>query len=182
MAYSETTTTTTTSTTTTEGPTTTTTTTTTTEAPTTTTTTTTTAAPTTTTTTTSTTTTLPPDPGTSTLTFDSYTTGNFNFTLSNAIYSTNTVITTADVNGSDGVTCTPFNESDSLSSAATITAGTTSASGGGSSPMTCGTQSYRKVNSIVVNGLVKSNGQTLTIGGTTVTVVISTACNTPYTC
>lgn len=182
-------TTTTTSTTTTVPPTTTTTSTstTTTSTSTTTTSTTTTIPPTTTTTTTippttTTTTTLPPDPATSTLTFSNYKTGTFFFTLSNAIYSTNTTITAADVNGSNGTTCTPVNESDSLASFATITSGTTAGSGAGNSPMTCGTHSYRKVNSIVVNGITRTNGQTLTIGGTTVTVVINTACNTPYTC
>jgi hypothetical protein len=132
--------------------------------------------------TTTTTTTIPPDPGTANLTFTSYQSGNFFFDLSAAIPSTAVNITSATVNGSDLGACSPFNESDALVGTLTIPAGSTSGMGSGSSPMTCGTLSYRRFNSIVVNGSTKHNGDTIVIGGTTVTIVLSTACVNPYAC
>lgn len=152
----------------------------------TTTTTSTTAAPTTTTTTTAApaTTTTTTTQATATLTFTGYASGVFYFDLSAAVGAT-TTISQATVNGSDGTTCTPINETDDIISSGgdlVITAGSTSGSRTGGSPMTCGTHSFRRGTTITVNGVSKSDGQTLVIGSTLVTVVIPNTCETPYAC
>lgn len=118
------------------------------------------------------------DPATSILSFSYYAGGQFTFELSNAINSTNAVISGASVDGyADGVCGGASIENDGIISAITINAGTTSATGGGLSPMDSSVGSYRRTNFIIVNGLTKTNGETLTIGGTTVTISISNSCD-----
>lgn len=136
------------------------------------TTTTTTTTSTTTTVLTTTTTTIEPDPETATLTFTQYAGGDFIFDLSVPIPSTNVVVTVADVTGSEIAGCALADESDTLAGPLTIVAGTTNGNASGTTPMTCDIATYLKVNSIVVNGLTKTSGQTITIGGTLVTISI----------
>ncbi len=124
------------------------------------------------------------DPATATLTFTDYQASGFYFDLDVPIYSTDIVITEANVNGSDDTDCSPINESDDItdSNEVTISAGTTSGSAVGNSPMTCGTHSWKRVNHIEINGVSKSNGQTIMVGDTLVTIVIDLSCQTPYAC
>jgi hypothetical protein len=144
-------------------------------------TTTTTSTTTTSTPTTTTTTTANIDPPDSLLSFTTYNHGNFTFSLSDVINSTNVVITSADVEGSIIPGCATVDQSDSLGSTLTILAGTSNATVAGSTPLNCSIGTFKRINSIVVNGLTKTNGSTLTIGGTIVTVSISTSCLT-YSC
>jgi hypothetical protein len=126
-----------------------------------------------------------PDPPTSTLTFANYQSGQFTFTLTNAINSTSIVINGATVNGSNSVNCTGgVQANDTLDSGhlVAIAAGSLTASQTGATPMGCGIGSYIKVNNISILGKgTFANGNTLTVGGTTVTVSIAPICNT-YTC
>lgn len=136
---------------------------------------------------TTTTTTTLPDPPTSTLTFSSYEGGVFTFTLSDAIYSTSFMIEAADVEGSTTQNdCTAIDSYDSISlffNPLSILPGQTTASVMGISPFTCDVLSYSKVNSITINGYgTYVDGDTLTIGGTLVTVSIPTTCVNPYVC
>lgn len=134
------------------------------------------------TTSTTSTTTTSPDPATSVLSY-SYTGGNFTFGLTNPIITTNVVITSAQVQGSSLPACASIDNGDDITGAnpLTILAGNPSGVVAGNTPMGCGVDTLQRVNSIVVNGLTKSNGQTLTIGGTLVTVSISVACES-YGC
>jgi hypothetical protein len=118
------------------------------------------------------------DPATANLTYTSYQSGAFRFTLSSRIYSTSISITSVSVSGFPNTTCTlPVNESDSAASTVTINPGFTTATQPGSTPMTSNSQRYKRVNSIVVNGVIKTNGTSITIGGTLVSIVIdSTTC------
>lgn len=138
---------------------------------------------TTTTSTTTTTTTIGPDPGTANLTFTSYSGGDFTFTLSSPIYSTGITISVASVNGTDQPDCTDFTESDSItiSNPVIITSGSTTGVRAGNTPMSCSVATYNRGTAITVNGQSKTNGQTITIGSTVVTIVISNACNM-YAC
>ena len=118
------------------------------------------------------------DPATANLTYTSYSAGAFTFTLSSLIYSTSIGISGASVNGFPNITCTlPVVESDSTTSTVTINPGSIRAIQPGSTPMTASTLRYKRVNSITVNGTTRTNGQTITVGGTLVTIVIdSTTC------
>jgi hypothetical protein len=135
-----------------------------------------------TTTTTSTTTIIPPPP-TSTLTFENYEGGYFIFTLTNAL-SVPVTITTANVDGSHVNNCGPYEESDDIAgNPITIPAGMNYGSGPGNSPMTCSVNSWKRRSPIVVSGVgVLTNGQTVNIGGTIVTVIINGACENNYAC
>jgi hypothetical protein len=119
------------------------------------------------------------DPATATLTYTSYQSGYFRFTLSSRIYSTSIGISSVSVSGFPNTTCTlPVNESDSAANTVTINPGFTTATQPGSTPMTSNSQRYKRVNSITVNGVIRQDGQPITIGGTVVTIVIdSTTCN-----
>ena len=118
------------------------------------------------------------DPATANLTYTSYSAGAFTFTLSSLIYSTSIGISGASVSGFPNITCTlPVVESDSTASTVTINPGSIRAIQPGSTPMTASTLRYKRVNSIRVNGIIRTNGQTVTVGGTLVTIVIdSTTC------
>ena len=124
-----------------------------------------------------------PDPATATLTFTNYQAGSFLFTLSSRIYSTSISISGASVNGFANSTCTlPVFETDSAPSVVVINPGFTTATQPGSTSMTCSILRYKRVNSISINGLPRTDGQTMTIGKTLVTIVIdNTTCNN-YPC
>jgi hypothetical protein len=124
-----------------------------------------------------------PDPATANLTFTNYQAGSFLFTLSSRIYSTSVTISGASVSGFPNSTCTlPIVENDSAASNVIINPGLTSATQPGSTPMSCSTLRYQRVNSISVNGLNRTNGQTITIGKTLVTIVIDSTTCTLYPC
>lgn len=135
-----------------------------------------------TTTTTSSSTTLTPPP-TSTLTFQNYAAGDFTFTLTNAL-AVPVVIDAATVLGSHVPNCGPYEESDDLGgSPITIPAGMTAATGSGTSAMSCFVESWRRDVSIDIAGVgTVTNGQTVNIGGTIVTIIISGACVNYYAC
>jgi hypothetical protein len=118
------------------------------------------------------------DPATANLTFTKYEAGSFTFTLSSLIYSTSIGISGASVSGFPNITCTlPVVESDSTASTVTINPGSIRAIQPGSTPMTASTLRYKRVNSITVNGVIKQNGTSIVVGGTTVNIVIdSTTC------
>jgi hypothetical protein len=124
------------------------------------------------------------DPATSTLTFTSYNGGDFRFTLSSAIPTTDVNITSAYVDGWYNYTCAGASpENDSLKGTATIAAGTTSVTQTGYVSMSCAVHSYKRANSITVNGVLRSNGAKFYIGSTTyVTLVIDTSCDNTYSC
>jgi hypothetical protein len=118
------------------------------------------------------------DPATANLTFTGYAAGDFTFTLSSRIYSTSITITDAGVSGFPNTTCTlPINENDSLSATTLIPQGNINVIVSGATPMTSNSQRYKRVNSMIVNGVTRTNGQTITVGETVVTIVIdSTTC------
>jgi hypothetical protein len=124
------------------------------------------------------------DPATANLTFTSYTSGDFTFTLSSRIYTTSLTITGAGVNGFTNITCTlPTPQSDDLLGQAVIKAGTTGVTQTGTIALDCTILRYKRQATMEVNGVTKSNGQTIVIGGTTVTIVIdSSTCEGPYAC
>lgn len=127
----------------------------------------------------------PVDPETSMLTFFAYAGGQFTFTLSNAIPSTNTVISDAGVIGYINGACSgPFDATDTinLSNPLTIPAGATVGNQMGLAPMDCSINTWQRVSSITVNGESKASGQTIMIGGTLVTVVINSGCAGLYSC
>ena len=119
------------------------------------------------------------DPETSTLYFTYYTTGDFYFTLSEAIPSTNIVISSAFVTGYSGNTCNTNSEDDNINAgnSLTITAGTTSGNVTGNTPMGMSTTNYTKGSYLVINGQYATNGSVLTIGGTQLTVVVDNNCD-----
>ena len=125
------------------------------------------------------------DPPTSVLTFSSYGAGEFYFSLSNPINSIDLNITYAGVNGYSTTDCSGgVIESDSLSISnyATITAGQTFASKIGSYNLTSASKRYKQIDSLTINGNSGlTNGSTVIIGGTTVTISIpnTTTCR-PY--
>lgn len=124
-------------------------------------------------------TTVASDPATAVLSFTSYNQGVFTFALSAAIPSTNVVISAASANGyADAVCGGASTDTDQIAIGATlvILAGSTVGTYSSPTPMLSSIPTYKRVNSIDVNGVTKINGQTITIGGTTVTVSISTAC------
>ena len=123
------------------------------------------------------------DPATANLTFTGYAAGIFTFTLSSPIYSATTNINAITVNGFPNTTCTlPSIESDSNIAVLTILPGNSVVSQIGQTPMSCSTLRYKRVNSIAVNGTTKTNGQTITIGNTLVTVVIDSTTCVLYPC
>jgi hypothetical protein len=118
------------------------------------------------------------DPATANLTFTSYAAGIFTFTLSSVIYSATVNINGIAVNGFPNITCTlPSVESDNEVFLLVIPAESSTVRQTGQTPMTASTLRYKRVNSIIVNGTTRTNGQTITVGGTLVTIVIdSTTC------
>lgn len=118
-----------------------------------------------------------PDPATANLTFTSYSGGDATFTLSAAIPSTATTISVWSVTGWTDSGCTSSSgESDSQNANIVIAAGGTTDTKSGNTAMTATSARYKRGTSITVNGVSKADGETITIGGTTVTVVISSAC------
>lgn len=135
---------------------------------------------------TTTTTTTLPNPEFSTLTFDNYENGEFTFTLSNPIYSTAVVISDAFVDGyTSGTVCAgdpDTSDTIDLANILGIAAGDTTGTMLGNTPLNSITQSYIKGASIVIQGYgTYVDGDTLTIDGTLVTVVISSVCEV-YNC
>jgi hypothetical protein len=120
------------------------------------------------------------DPASATLTFQSYV-GNsggssqFNFNLDSAIPSTNITISSAGISAFTDPGCTSLTATDNLSGTVTLTAGTLSASGNGTGGF-C-SDYYSRVNFLNINGNSVSNGSTITIGGTQVTISIPSGCN-----
>jgi hypothetical protein len=122
------------------------------------------------------------DPATAILAFAQYQSGSFIFTLSDRIYTTGFVISQAFVDGATTSDCTGgTTETDQLTSD-TFPPATLTASLPGDVPMSCSVNSYERRSSFYVNGTEKFDGDTITIGGTLVTINISPACNTSYTC
>jgi len=116
-----------------------------------------------------------PDPLTATLQFE-YIAGEFIFTLSNPIPSTDIIIGGGRVNGSLNNDCSSKDGVDNMSGLITITKGTTNGSIVGNLPFDCSINTYNRRPFIVVNGLQKSDGETISVGGTTVTVLIPNTC------
>jgi len=122
-------------------------------------------------------------PSTTTLTFASYSSGVFQFTLSSSVTS-NLVVTAASVNGTDQATCIGYIESDDIGGSnnpvgsATIISGSTIGYMTSSSPMSASVINYKRGTSITVNGVSYTNGNTFTVGSTTVTVSIPNTCDT----
>lgn len=118
----------------------------------------------------------PTAPATSTLTFTKYQSGAFTFTLSTPILK-NVVISYASVNGYDDSSCTNNVDGDVLSlNELTILALATTGTANGDTALPGVCTRYKKINNIIVNGVTVVNGDTITIGGTVVTIVINTAC------
>jgi hypothetical protein len=132
---------------------------------------------------TSTTTTIAP-PATSTLTFTSYKSGYFTFNLSNAL-SIPLTITGATVEGSNNKDCSQYEEGDDISDVIIIASGKTKGSIVGNSPMPCLVKAYVKSSSIdvLIAGTYYTvvNGDTITAGGTVITISIDTSC-VAYAC
>jgi hypothetical protein len=127
----------------------------------------------------------PVDPPTAVLQFLTYQQGVFYFTLSNPIPSTSIIITGARATGYFTPSCVdlPLQSDDlTISNFLTIPAGSYNGNKAGGTPLNCVSASWKRTNSITVNGLVKTNGQTMMIGGTLVTISIPTACAGPYIC
>ena len=123
------------------------------------------------------------DPATSTLTFLDYRAGDFRFTLSSAIPTTNVTITLATVSGYSNSSCTePWTIQDTLKGTATISAGSTTVTQTGNFALVPPIIKYKRINSLTVNGISYSNGAKFYIGSTYVTLVIDTSCDTPYSC
>lgn len=101
------------------------------------------------------------------------TNGSFSFTLTNSI-SSNITITGTSVTTFSDPGCSGTTSSDTQSGAATITAGNTTTTANSSSIVCPG--SFRRVNSITVNGTPLTDGGTIVIGGTTVTISIPNTC------
>lgn len=134
---------------------------------------------------TTTTTTTIADPASSTLSFV-YERGQFVFSLSSPIYSTNIVISYAGVVGSIAGDCSGTDQFDTITSENPVTlySASPTASALGNTPINCGVTSYSRVNNMSIVGQVGplTNGQVITIGGTNVTISIPATCETPYVC
>ena len=126
------------------------------------------------------------DPATSTLYIDAIQAGVFYAHLSDAIPSTDVNITDITANGSRSTTNCTYNEySISLNSPdiLSIAAGHINGSRAATSiDFGCYITSWKYDPAITVNGTSVVNGSTITIGGTIVTIVLSTICNTTYAC
>lgn len=134
---------------------------------------------------TTTTTTTIANPGFSYLVFDNYESGVFTFTISNPIYSTAITITGASVNGFEAADCSgEYNQFDDISGSnpVVITSGGSIGTSIGNTPMNPTSLSWVRIDSIFIDGYGEfGNGDTLTIDGTLVTVVISNICSL-YVC
>ena len=133
---------------------------------------------------TTTTTTTIANPEFSYLVFDNYESGIFTFTLSSPIYSTAITITSAGVNGFAAADCSgEYNQFDNIGvTSLIINAGANTGSVLGNTPMTPASLSWVRIDSIFIDGYGEfGNGDTLTIDGTLVTVVISNVCSL-YVC
>lgn len=133
---------------------------------------------------TTTTTTTIANPSLSYLVFDNYESGIFTFTLSSPIYSTPITITSAGVNGFAAADCSgEYNQFDNIGvTSLIINAGANTGSVLGNTPMTPASLSWVRIDSIFIDGYGEfGNGDTLTIDGTLVTVVISNLCSL-YVC
>lgn len=113
---------------------------------------------------------------TSTLTFASYGSGIFYFTLSNPLPTSNLTITGVSVQGSNDGCVSPI-ETDS-SATATITFGNTTANANGATPLTAASTSYSKNNAMTVNGTAYIDGNTFIIDGITVSISVPAGCTT----
>jgi hypothetical protein len=128
----------------------------------------------------------PSYPANATLTFDNYAAGTATFILS-GILSAQIEITSWEVNGYNTGACIEATESDQYSTTITWTSGQSGVkTGTGFSAITCDAIRITKTNSLFVavaggSSGNYSNGQTFTVGSTTVTVSINTAC-TGYPC
>ena len=118
-------------------------------------------------------------PDVATLSFDEYYGGTFRFELDRAV-DNNIVVTVANVEGSIIPGCASADETDSLSGPLTINAGSTVGIKVGATPMGLSITTYAKVNSITVDGVVKTNGQTFVSGTTLVTVSIGGCTTYPH--
>ena len=120
-------------------------------------------------------------PATATLTFSPYTGGLFRFTLSVPIFDA-VIISDAKVVGSQNTNCTGSDDTDTIDNTnqLIINPGETTSTVIGTNTILNTRQSYRRIDLINVNGLSKDNGDTITIGGTVVTIVINSSCITPY--
>jgi hypothetical protein len=119
----------------------------------------------------------PQDPATSNL-FASYssngTSSTFTYTLSSAIYSTSLTISDASVAGYDTALCDDvILEYDSHNSTS-ISAGSTTTNVNGVAPLTT---PYYVFISVLINGNYYGHNQTVTIGGTLVTIKLPVGCN-----
>jgi len=116
----------------------------------------------------------PQDPATATLS-GTYYGGTFTFNLSNVIYTEDTTISYASVSGFGDSGCTSANGVDSLSSNIVISKGTqTQGSTSGNGFFT--DDYFQFDNSVTVNGQFVSDGGTVSIGNTTVTVYLQLSC------
>jgi len=122
------------------------------------------------------------DPATSTLTFNYYS-GQFNFSLSDPIPSTNVIILSANVYGfSDESSCNyGASIDDDNSPSATIPSGSFAVTVTGNNPYFTRPpiEYFKRGNGMYVNGNLVYNGSVITIGGTQVTIVIYPYCQ-PY--
>lgn len=126
------------------------------------------------------------DPPTSTLTI-TYVSGQWIGTLSNPIASTYVDISYGIVDGWAGTCSGGSDESADMwldagkitTNGFSIATNTYTQSYSGYEALTSFSTNYRIQNSILINGVTRSNGAVFTIGGTTVTLVLTVAC-TPY--
>jgi hypothetical protein len=120
-------------------------------------------------------TTPPSDPATATLS-GTYYGGTFTFNLSDIIYTQDTTISYASISGFGDGSCTSANAGDSLSSNIVISKGTqTQGSTSGNGFFT--DDYFQFDNSVTVNGQFVSDGGTVSIGNTTVTVYLQLSCS-----
>jgi len=112
------------------------------------------------------------------LSFDGYQSGAYTFSL-NRVLSDDILITAAPVFGYSGVSCgdAPTESDNFAGNTLTIPAGNTVGYISGTTPLGCSILNYR-LSRITVNGLVRTNGQTITVGGETVQIFI----DPPYAC
>jgi hypothetical protein len=113
------------------------------------------------------------------LSFDEYYGGTFRFELNRSV-DNNIVVSAANVTGSIIPGCVLADETDTLSGPLTITAGSIIGIKAGVTPLGLTITTYKKINSIVVNGLTKTNGDTFTSGTTLITVSIGGCTTYPH--
>ena len=110
-----------------------------------------------------------------TLTFEAYAGNQAAFTLSSPLPTTLT-ITEAQVVGYNNLSCLGFNGLTSNIPTATLVSGNTLVSVVGNNPFSLGIVSYKRTNSMKVNGITVSNGSVINVGGISVSIVINTGC------